>query len=235
MLLETKDMDVYYGTVQALQGVSFRVDAGEIVTLIGANGAGKSTSLRAISGLVRATNGQILFKGQDISRVPAYKLASMGISHALEGHQVFPLLTVKENLLMGAYIERDQKKIDLAVERVSAIFPRLTERMKQLAGTLSGGEQQMLSMGRALMSSPDLLLLDEPSFGLAPFLVQQIYEIIQEINGGGVSILLVEQNAVMALAVADRGYVLETGRVVLEGTAAELRDSARVRTAYLGE
>jgi branched-chain amino acid transport system ATP-binding protein len=235
MILEIADIDIYYGAVQALQGLSLRVQEGECVTLIGANGAGKSTTLRTVSGLVRAQRGQILFRGTDITNKPPHKIVSMGISHALEGRQVFPGLTVVENLEMGAYTRADKDQVRQTTERVFAIFPRLKERLGQLGGTLSGGEQQMLSMGRALMSNPTLLLLDEPSFGLSPALVEQIYDVIKEINQGGTSILLVEQNAVMALAVATRGYVLETGKIVLEGTAAELAENPKVRAAYLGE
>jgi branched-chain amino acid transport system ATP-binding protein len=235
MILEVEDADVYYGAVQALRGISLHVDRAEIVTLIGTNGAGKSTTLRTVSGLIRSKKGKITFKGQDITRVAPHKIVAMGISHALEGRQVFPALTVLENLEMGAYTRSNQKEIADAMERVFAIFPRLKERLGQLGGTLSGGEQQMLSMGRALMTSPDLLLLDEPSFGLAPTLVEQIYEVITEINQGGTSILLVEQNAVMALSVAIRGYVIETGRILLEGTSAELRENPQVKAAYLGE
>ncbi len=234
MILEVKDMDVYYGAIQALRGISLHVDEGEIVTLIGANGAGKSTTLRTISGLVRPRKGQVIFKGQDITRMSPYKIAAMGVSHVLEGRQVFPELTVLENLELGAYTRSNKKGIAEDLEWVFSIFPCLKERLGQLGGTLSGGEQQMLSIGRALMITPGILLLDEPSLGLAPALVEQIFETIKEINEGGTSIFLVEQNAVMALSVADRGYVLETGSMVLEGTVAELKDNPQVQAAYMG-
>lgn len=233
MLLEVKDLNVYYGAIQALHGISFHVDEGEIVTLIGANGAGKSTTLRTISGLLRPRPGSIIYKGKDITKVPAHKIVAMGISHVPEGRQIFAPLTVKENLEMGAYT-RKGAEIQEAMERVFASFPRLQERLDQLGGTLSGGEQQMLTMGRGLMANPKLLLLDEPSLGLAPFLVDEIFEIIQEVNKEGVSILLVEQNAAMALDVADRGYVLETGTIALAGTSEEVRRNPEVKAAYLG-
>jgi len=235
MMLEVDGIDVYYGAVQALKAVSLHVDAGEIVTLIGANGAGKTTTLRTISGLLRPVNGHIRFKGENITKVPPHKVVAMGLGHALEGHQVFPALTVQENLELGAFTRKDTRGIANSLDRVLQIFPRLKERASQLGGTLSGGEQQMLSMGRALMGEPQLLLLDEPSFGLAPRIVEQIFEVIQEINRNGTGILLVEQNAVVALSVAKRGYVIETGKVVLEGSADELRINPLVKAAYLGE
>lgn len=234
MLLQVDNLHVHYGAIHALQGISFHIEQGEIVTLIGANGAGKSTALKTICGLLRPTAGAVYFRGQDITRLPAHKIVSMGISQVPEGRRIFAPLTVRENLEMGAYTRSDKREIAESMERVFASFPRLKERLNQLGGTLSGGEQQMLAMGRGLMSRPELLLLDEPSMGLAPILVEEIFRIIREINEQGTSILLVEQNAHMALSVANRGYVLETGRIVLEGTAAELRDNAQVRAAYLG-
>jgi len=233
MLLEVKDLNVYYGAIHALHGISFHVDEGEIVTLIGANGAGKSTTLRTISGLLRPRPGSIIYESKDITKVPAHKIVAMGISHVPEGRQIFAPLTVKENLEMGAYTRKGEE-VQEAIELVFEHFPRLKERSGQLGGTLSGGEQQMLTMGRGLMANPKLLLLDEPSLGLAPFLVDEIFEIIQEINKEGVSILLVEQNAAMALDVADRGYVLETGTIALAGTAEEVRRNSDVKAAYLG-
>jgi branched-chain amino acid transport system ATP-binding protein len=234
MLLEVSDLNVFYGAIHALQGISFHVEQGEIVTLIGANGAGKSTTLNTISGLVRARGGSIKFKGQEVTRAPAYNIVSMGVVQVPEGRQIFAPLTVSENLDMGAYTRDDPKGIKQARERVYQSFPRLKERLNQYGGTLSGGEQQMLAMGRGLMSEPELLLLDEPSMGLAPFLVDEIFAIIEEINSQGTSILLVEQNAQMALSIADRAYVLETGRFVLEGSAAEVAANPEVKEAYLG-
>lgn len=234
MLLEVNDLNVFYGAIHALQGISFHVDEGEIVTLIGANGAGKSTTLNTISGLVRARGGSIRFEGTEITRTPAYQIVSMGIVQVPEGRQIFAPLTVRENLDMGAYARSDPKGIKQSLERVYRSFPRLKERLKQYGGTLSGGEQQMLAMGRGLMSEPELLLLDEPSMGLAPFLVDEIFDIIEEINSQGTSILLVEQNAQMALSIADRAYVLETGRLVLEGPAQEVAANPEVKEAYLG-
>lgn len=235
MLLKVDDLHVAYGAIRALQGISFQIEEGEIVTLIGANGAGKSTTLRTISGLLRPFAGDILYKEESIINAPAERIVKMGISQVPEGRQIFATLTVRENLDMGAYTRRDREGIQRSMERVFSHFPRLQERLGQLGGTLSGGEQQMLAMGRGLMSTPDLLLLDEPSMGLAPILVEEIFEIIQQINARGTSILLVEQNAAMALSVADRGYVLETGNIVLEGTSQELLENPQVRTAYLGE
>ncbi|MFO7916894.1 MAG: ABC transporter ATP-binding protein [Anaerolineae bacterium] len=235
MLLEVEGLHVAYGAIRALQGISFHIEEGEIVTLIGANGAGKSTTLRTISGLLRPLAGDILYKGESITDVPAERIVKMGISQVPEGRQIFSTLTVRENLDMGAYTRRDREGIQRSMERVFSHFPRLQERLGQLGGTLSGGEQQMLAMGRGLMSTPDLLLLDEPSMGLAPILVEEIFEIIEQINARGTSILLVEQNAAMALSVASRGYVLETGNIVLEGTSQELLEAPQVRTAYLGE
>lgn len=235
MLLEVENLNVYYGAIHALQGISFHVDEGEIVTLIGANGAGKSTTLNTISGLLRPREGSIRFRGQELTRMRAHDIVRLGIVQVPEGRKIFATLTVSENLDMGAYTRTDTAEIARSRERVFASFPRLKERLSQLGGTLSGGEQQMLAMGRGLMSRPTLLLLDEPSMGLAPILVEEIFSIIQEINSQGTSILLVEQNANMALSIAHRGYVLETGRIVLEGTAQELRDNPMVKKAYLGE
>lgn len=235
MLLEVKDLHVSYGAIAALKGISFEVDEGEIVSLIGANGAGKSTTLRTISGLLRPKSGEILFEGNDITHIPPYKIVSLGISHVPEGRRIFANLSVRENLLMGAYTQKDSAETRSAMERVFARFPRLKERLNQAGGTLSGGEQQMLAIGRALMSTPRILLLDEPSMGLAPILVQQIFDIIAEINKAGTSILLVEQNANMALSIAHRAYVLETGSIALSGKASEMRDNPKVREAYLGE
>ncbi|MBC7224282.1 MAG: ABC transporter ATP-binding protein [Anaerolineae bacterium] len=234
MLLQVEDLHVYYGAIHALQGISFHVDEGEIVTLIGANGAGKSTTLNTISGLLRPRQGRILYKGEDITVVPPSEIVRRGIVQVPEGRKIFAPLTVLENLEIGAFTRRDKDGIKASMERVFRSFPRLKERLGQLGGTLSGGEQQMLAMGRGLMAQPTLLLLDEPSMGLAPILVEEIFRIIQEINQQGTSILLVEQNAHMALSVAHRGYVLETGRVVLEGTAEELRENPEVKAAYLG-
>ncbi|MGC8787533.1 MAG: ABC transporter ATP-binding protein [Anaerolineae bacterium] len=233
-LLEVKDLHVFYGAIHALQGISFHINEGEIVTLIGANGAGKSTTLKTISGLLRPRQGSIIFKGIDLTKVSAPKIVSLGISQVPEGRKIFAPLTVRENLEMGAYTRNDPKGIQESMERVFASFPRLRERLNQAGGTLSGGEQQMLAMGRGLMSNPKLLLLDEPSMGLSPLLVEEIFRIIQEINARGTSILLVEQNAAMALSIAHRAYVLETGNIVLEGPAAELLENPQVKAAYLG-
>jgi len=234
VLLEVRDLHVYYGAIHALQGISFTVGEGEIVTLIGANGAGKSTTLRTISGLLRPRRGRIAFRGQDITLTPAEQIVALGIGQVPEGRRIFAPLTVRENLEMGAYTRRDPAEIARSMDRVFTSFPRLRERLHQLGGTLSGGEQQMLATARGLMSQPTLLLLDEPSMGLSPILVQEIFRIIQEINAQGTSILLVEQNALMALNIAHRAYVLETGRIVLEGTAKALREDPRVKAAYLG-
>ncbi|MGB9641562.1 MAG: ABC transporter ATP-binding protein, partial [Anaerolineales bacterium] len=222
MLLEVKDLNVYYGAIHALQGISFYINQGEIVTLIGANGAGKSTTLNTISGILRPRSGKIIFKDKDITLTPAEEIVKLGICQSPEGRKIFATLTVMENLEMGAYTQTDKNEINRSLERVFRSFPRLKERQNQLGGTLSGGEQQMLAIGRALMSRPQLLLLDEPSMGLSPILVEEIFNIIQEINSQGTSILLVEQNAQMALSVAHRGYVLETGRIVLSGDSTDL-------------
>lgn len=233
-MLKIRDLYAWYGSINALKGISLEVEKGEIVTLIGANGAGKSTTLKCISGLIRQIQGKIEFEGENIVGKPAHKIVEMGICQVPEGRRIFGNLTVRENLLMGAYTVKSKEKIDEKMEKVFAIFPRLKERINQLGGTLSGGEQQMLAIGRALMSEPKLLLLDEPSLGLAPFLVMEIFKIIQEINKQGTTILLVEQNAHMALQIAHRGYVLETGRIVIKGTAAELAANEEVKKAYLG-
>ena len=234
MMLEVEKINVFYGAIHALTDVSFHVDEGEIVTLIGANGAGKSTSLKTISGLLRSADGCIEFLGQDISQIAAEEIVKRGIIHTPEGRKIFAPLTVTENLEMGAFLQKDKKQIESDMREMFVRFPRLEERRNQLGGTLSGGEQQMLAMARSLMSHPKLLLLDEPSMGLAPILVEQIFEIIREINKQGVSILLVEQNAKMALSIADRAYVLETGTVVLQGDAKEVMENPMVAEAYLG-
>lgn len=234
MLLDVKDLDVYYGAIHALHGISFNIEEGEIVTLIGANGAGKSTTLRTISGLIRPRSGTVTFKGEDITLTPAEMIVRKGISQVPEGRKIFAPLSVKENLEMGAYIINDKAEIARLMERVFKSFPRLKERISQLGGTLSGGEQQMLATGRGLMSKPSLLLLDEPSMGLSPILVQEIFNIIKEINAQGTSILLVEQNAQIALSVAHRAYVLETGSIFLSGTAKEIAENPKVKAAYLG-
>jgi branched-chain amino acid transport system ATP-binding protein len=234
MLLEVEDLNVYYGAIHALQGISFNIQEGEIVTLIGANGAGKSTTLRTISGMLRARKGSTSFQGKNISMTPSEQIVRLGISHVPEGRKIFAPLTVRENLLMGAYTRNDPVEIQNSMEQVFTSFPRLKERINQLGGTLSGGEQQMLATGRGLMSRPTLLLLDEPSMGLSPILVEEIFRIIKEINSTGTSILLVEQNASMALSIANRAYVLETGRIVLSGPAKEVAENPQVKTAYLG-
>ena len=232
--LEVRDLDVYYGAVHALKGVTLHADAGEIVTLIGANGAGKTTLLRTISGLVPARAGHVVFEGRDITRMPAHLIVGLGLSQAPEGRMVFANLSVEDNLELGAYHRKDRPGIRSDRDAMYALFPRLLERRKQLSGTLSGGEQQMLAIARALMSRPRLLLLDEPSLGIAPILVRDIFRNIVEINRRGVTVVLVEQNAHMALSVAQRGYVLETGRVVLEDEAEKLATNDEVRAAYLG-
>jgi len=233
-MLVLDDVNTYYGNIHALQGISLTVGRGEIVTLIGANGAGKTTTLKTISGLLHPRRGRVVFEGKDISRTAAHHLVRAGIGHAPEGRRIFGRMTVLENLLMGAFT-RDQTTIQPDIERVMDLFPRLRERTNQLGGTLSGGEQQMLAIGRALMSEPRVLLLDEPSLGLSPILVQQVFATIKEINGQGTTILLVEQNALQALSIAHRAYVLQTGRVVLTGPADEVKENESVRKAYLGE
>ena len=231
-MLKVDNINVYYGKIHAIKDVSFEVKKGEIVSLIGANGAGKSTTLKTISGLLRSRTGSVTFCGEDISKTEAYKLVSKGLAHVPEGRRIFLQMTVQENLEMGAYTSTGDIEKDLA--DVYARFPRLEERKNQIAGTLSGGEQQMLAMGRAMMSHPELLILDEPSMGLAPILVQQIFDLIKELHRRGTTILLVEQNAEMALSIADRAYVLESGRVVLSGTGEELAASEEIKKAYLG-
>jgi branched-chain amino acid transport system ATP-binding protein len=233
-VLKVKDIDVYYGAIHALKKLSIEVEQGSIVTLIGANGAGKTTTLKSISGLLKPKNGSILFKGVEITKVAPEKIVGMGISQVPEGRRVFPSMSVLENLEMGAYLRKDKKGIDDDMENVFNRFPRLKERRKQLAGTLSGGEQQMLAIGRALMARPQLMLMDEPSMGLAPLLVKEIFEIIKDINARGTTILLVEQNAHMALSIASKAYVIETGEIVLQGTADQLLKSEEVKKAYLG-
>jgi len=234
-MLEVHDVHTYYGNIHALKGISLTVEQGEIVTLIGANGAGKSTTLNTICGLRRPRHGTISLQGQEIHIVPAHEIVGMGVSQAPEGRRIFSRLTVQENLEMGAFQRTDPAGIQRDMERVFSLFPRLKERRKQLGGTLSGGEQQMLAIGRALMAHPHLLLLDEPSMGLAPILVEDIFRTIREINQEGTTVLLVEQNALMALSVANRGYVLETGKIALEGSATDLRQNPQVKAAYLGE
>jgi len=234
MLLEVKDLNVYYGAIHALQGVSFHVDEGEIVTLIGANGAGKSTTLLTVSGLLRARSGNMRFRDHDLTLAQAQDIVRLGIVQVPEGRKIFAPLTVKENLEMGAYTRSNKAEVQASLDRVFRSLPRLKERLKQLGGTLSGGEQQMLAIGRALMAKPTLLLMDEPSMGLSPVLVEEVFNIIQDINSQGTSILLVEQNAQMALSVANRAYVLETGRIALEGNAPDVLHNPQVIEAYLG-
>ena len=233
MMLKAENLNVYYGPIHAVKGVSFEVNEGEVVTLIGANGAGKSTSLKTISGLMRSRGGAIEFMGKSIASTAAHKIVELGIAHVPEGRRIFTSMTVEENLDMGAFTVRGSN-IDADKERVFEQFPRLKERRRQIAGTLSGGEQQMLAMGRALMSHPKLLMLDEPSMGLAPILVEQVFDIIAALHKAGTTILLVEQNAEMALSIADRAYVMETGRITLSGTGKELAASEEVQKAYLG-
>lgn len=233
-MLKINDIHVYYDMIHAIKGISLEVNEGEIVSLIGANGAGKTTILRTISGLNRSKQGSIIFKDKDITQTPAQSLVEMGLCQIPEGRRVFANMTVLENLELGAFLRKDKSEISKDIAKVYEKFPRLFERKKQMAGTLSGGEQQMLAMGRALMSKPKLLLLDEPSMGLAPILVQEIFSIIKELNNEGTTILLVEQNAHMALSIAHRGYVLETGKIVLSGDAKELAESDEIREAYLG-
>lgn len=235
MLLSIENLNVFYGSMHALRDVSLHVAAGEIVTLIGANGAGKTTTLKAVSGVIPLRSGRIAFQGKDVAGLPPHRISRMGISHVPEGRGVFANMTVRENLDMGAYARRSGREVSEGLEKVYAMFPRLAERSGQMAGTLSGGEQQMLAIGRAMLARPALLLLDEPSMGLSPLLVGEIFDMIKEVNRGGATILLVEQNACMALSIAHRAYVLETGGVVLSGASSELRDDPRVQAAYLGD
>ena len=234
-MLEVKDLEVYYGVIQAIKGISFHVDKGEVIALIGANGAGKTTTLHTVTGLISPKNGHVLFEGKDITKVPAHKIVSMGMAHVPEGRRVFAELSVYENLKMGAYTRKDKNEIEESLKNVYKRFPRLEERKNQMAGTLSGGEQQMLAMGRALMSRPKIILMDEPSMGLSPIMVNEIFDIIRAVSEGGTTVLLVEQNAKKALGIADRAYVLETGKIVLEGKAEELLENDSIKKAYLGE
>lgn len=234
-MLEVRDLNVYYGMIHAIKNASFEVGEGEVVALIGANGAGKTTILHTVTGLLHAKSGSVTFEGKELTHTPAHRIVSMGISHVPEGRRVFSELTVYENLMMGAYTRTDKAEIAASLDMVYERFPRLKERRSQQAGTLSGGEQQMLAMGRALMSSPRLLLMDEPSMGLSPLFVSEIFKIIEEVSAQGVTVLLVEQNAKKALSIADRAYVLETGRVVMTGPAQELMNNDSIRAAYLGE
>ena len=234
-MLEVKDMEVYYGMIQAIKGISFEVNKGEVVALIGANGAGKTTILHTITGLIPSKAGKIEYEGKDITKLPGHKIVALGMAHVPEGRRVFSELTVLENLKLGAYTRKDKAEISQTLQMVYQRFPRLEERKNQLAGTLSGGEQQMLAMGRALMSHPDIILMDEPSMGLSPIYVNEIFDIIQKISAGGTTVLLVEQNAKKALSIADRAYVLETGTIALEGKAEELLNNDSVKKAYLGE
>ncbi|MCC8051509.1 MAG: ABC transporter ATP-binding protein [Clostridiales bacterium] len=234
-MLEVKDLEVYYGVIRAIKGISFEVNEGEIIALIGANGAGKTTILHTVTGLIKPKAGQVIFEGQDITKTPAHKIVKLGMAHVPEGRRVFSQLTVYQNLKMGAYSRSDKDEIEDSLQKVYKRFPRLEERKNQVAGTLSGGEQQMLAMGRALMSSPRIILMDEPSMGLSPILVNEIFDIIQSVSAGGTTVLLVEQNAKKALGIADRAYVLETGNIVQEGRAADLMDDESIKKAYLGE
>ena len=234
-MLEVKDLKVFYGMIQAIKGISFEVNQGEVIALIGANGAGKTTTLQTITGMLNAKSGHVIFEGKDITRVPGHKIVGMGMAHVPEGRRVFANLTVYENLKMGAYSRKDKNEIAKNLEMVYKSFPRLEERKNQSAGTLSGGEQQMLAMGRALMSNPRIILMDEPSMGLSPIFVEEIFHIIEEISSKGTTVLLVEQNAKKALSIADRAYVLETGTIALSGDARELMSNEQIRKAYLGE
>lgn len=233
-LLEVKDLEVYYGVINALKGISFEVNEGEVVALIGANGAGKTTTLHTITGLLSAKSGSIIYDGNDITKVPPHKIVTMGMAHVPEGRRVFQQLSVLENLKLGAYTRSNRQEIDETLKTVYEHFPRLEERKNQIAGTLSGGEQQMLAMGRAMMSKPKLIVMDEPSMGLSPLLVKEVFKIIEAMHAAGITVLLVEQNAKMALSIADRAYVLETGKISLSGTGKELMSSEKIRKAYLG-
>ena len=234
-MLEVKGLQVYYGVIQALKDVSFEVNQGEVIALIGANGAGKTTTLHTLTGLLPAKQGSIIFEGVDITKMPAHKIVEMGIAHVPEGRRVFSQLSVYENLIMGAYTRKDKKEIAENLENVYKRFPRLRERKTQRAGTLSGGEQQMLAMGRALMSNPKMIVMDEPSMGLSPIFVNEIFDIIEKVSASGTTVLLVEQNAKKALSIADRAYVLETGNIVLSGEAKQLMNDDSIKKAYLGE
>ena len=234
-MLEVKDLQVYYGMIHAIKGVSFHVNEGEIIALIGANGAGKTTILHTITGLLTPKGGQVMFEGKDITKTPAHKIVELGMDHVPEGRRVFAQLSVYQNLKMGAYTRSDKNEIEESLEMVYKRFPRLEERKNQMAGTLSGGEQQMLAMGRALMSKPRIILMDEPSMGLSPILVNEIFDIIQSVSASGTTVLLVEQNAKKALAIADRAYVLETGKISLDGNAKDLLNDDSIKKAYLGE
>ena len=234
-MLEVKNLEVYYGVIQALKGISFDVNQGEIIALIGANGAGKTTTLHTITGLLKAKTGSIVYNGMDVTKTPGYKLVGMGLAHVPEGRRIFATLTVLQNLKMGAFTRKDKAEIDETLKMIYKRFPRLEERKNQMAGTLSGGEQQMLAMGRALMSHPKMIVMDEPSMGLSPIYVNEIFDIIQSINSDGTTVLLVEQNAKKALSIADRAYVLETGTIALSGDAKELMNNDQVKKAYLSE
>ena len=234
-MLEVNELNVYYGVIQAIKGISFHVNEGEVVALIGANGAGKTTILHTITGLIEAKSGEILFEGKNITKTAGHKIVSMGMAHVPEGRRVFSELTVLQNLKLGAYTRKDKDEIERALETVYERFPRLYERKNQTAGTMSGGEQQMLAMGRALMSQPRIILMDEPSMGLSPIFVNEIFDIIKEVSAGGTTVLLVEQNAKKALSISNRAYVLETGKIVLEGKANDLLNNDSIKKAYLGE
>ncbi len=234
-MLEVNDLHVHYGVIEAIKGIDFKVNKGEVIALIGANGAGKTTILHTVSGLITPTKGSITFEGVDITKTPGHKIVSMGMAHVPEGRRVFQQLSVLQNLKMGAFTRKDKKEIDETLEMVYKRFPRLAERKNQIAGTLSGGEQQMLAMGRALMSKPSIILMDEPSMGLSPIFVNEIFDIIREVSASGTTVLLVEQNAKKALSIANRAYVLETGNIVLEGDAKELMNNDAIKKAYLGE
>ena len=234
-MLEVKDLEVYYGMIQAIKGISFEVNQGEVIALIGANGAGKTTTLHTITGLLSPKKGSVMFEGTDITKIPAHKIVSMGMAHVPEGRRVFAELSVYENLKMGAYTRKDKNEIEESLANVYKRFPRLEERRNQMAGTLSGGEQQMLAMGRALMSKPKIILMDEPSMGLSPIFVNEIFDIIQAVSESGTTVLLVEQNAKKALSIANKAYVLETGTIALSGDAKELMNNDRVKKAYLSE
>lgn len=234
-MLEINDIEVFYGMIQAIKGISFQVNEGEVIALIGANGAGKTTILHTITGLLSPKKGSVMFEGKDITKIPAHKIVSMGMAHVPEGRRVFSQLSVYQNLKLGAYTCKDKHKIEETLQVVYKRFPRLEERKNQVAGTLSGGEQQMLAMGRALMSQPKIILMDEPSMGLSPIFVNEIFDIIKEVSNSGTTVLLVEQNAKKALSIADRAYVLETGKIVLDGNANDLLNDESIKKAYLGE